>query len=141
MAPRSGLHWLRISGRQRDPIGQLSVQADLEGVLARPGQGNIEYQNGTGLDVHHSRGWLPELDSALTAEKLAATLVYEADADGVNADFRAPPANPQHQVGAGIYRREVGQPHVLEHAEHAELALLVDQGVIGYNSEVEMQLS
>jgi hypothetical protein len=30
---------------------------------------------------------------------------------------------------------------VLEHAEHAELALLVDQGVVGYNGEVEMQLS
>jgi hypothetical protein len=30
---------------------------------------------------------------------------------------------------------------VLKHAEHAELPLLIDQGVIGDNSEVEVQLS
>jgi hypothetical protein len=30
---------------------------------------------------------------------------------------------------------------VLKHAEHAELALLVDQGVIGDDREVEVQLS
>jgi hypothetical protein len=30
---------------------------------------------------------------------------------------------------------------VLKHAEHAELALLVDQGVIGDNREIEVQLS
>jgi len=30
---------------------------------------------------------------------------------------------------------------MLEHAEHAELSLLVDQGVVGYNGKVEMQLS
>jgi hypothetical protein len=30
---------------------------------------------------------------------------------------------------------------VLKHAEHAELALLVDQGVIGDDCEIEVQLS
>jgi hypothetical protein len=30
---------------------------------------------------------------------------------------------------------------VLEHAEYAELALLIDQGVIGYNGEIEVQFS
>jgi hypothetical protein len=30
---------------------------------------------------------------------------------------------------------------VLEHAEHAELALLIDQGVIGDNGEIKMQFS
>jgi hypothetical protein len=30
---------------------------------------------------------------------------------------------------------------VLKHAEHAELALLVDQGVIGDDREIEVQLS
>jgi len=132
---------LRIPGGERDPAGQLSVQADLEGILARPGQGDVEHQNGTGFHVYHSRGRLPELDGALTTEELAAILVHEADPYGVNSDLRPPPANPKHQVGAGIYRGEVGQPDMLEHAEHAELALLVDQGVVGYNSEVEMQFS
>jgi hypothetical protein len=30
---------------------------------------------------------------------------------------------------------------VLEHAEHAELALLIDEGVIGNNGEIKMQFS
>jgi hypothetical protein len=30
---------------------------------------------------------------------------------------------------------------VLEHAEHAQLALLIDQGVIGNDGEIEMQFS
>jgi hypothetical protein len=30
---------------------------------------------------------------------------------------------------------------VLEHAQHAQLALLVDQGVVGDDREVEVQLS
>jgi hypothetical protein len=30
---------------------------------------------------------------------------------------------------------------MLEHAEHAQLALLVDQGIVGYDREVEMQIS
>jgi hypothetical protein len=30
---------------------------------------------------------------------------------------------------------------VLEHAEHAELALLIDQGVIGDHGKIEMQFS
>jgi hypothetical protein len=30
---------------------------------------------------------------------------------------------------------------VLKHAEHAELALLVDQGVIGDDREIEVQFS
>ena len=132
---------MRISGGERDPAGQLSVQADLEGILARPGQGDVEYQNGTGFYVYHSRGRFPELDGALTAEQLAAILVHEADSYGVNSDLRTPPSNPKHQVGAGIHGGEVGEPDMLEHAEHAELALLVDQGVVGYNGEVEMQLS
>jgi hypothetical protein len=30
---------------------------------------------------------------------------------------------------------------VLEHAEHAEFALLIDQGVIGNNGEIKIQFS
>jgi hypothetical protein len=42
-------------------------------------------------------------------------------------------------VSPGIYRREIGEPDVLKHAEHAELALLIDQGVIRDDREVEVQ--
>jgi hypothetical protein len=30
---------------------------------------------------------------------------------------------------------------VLEHAEHAQLSLLIDQGIIGNNRKIEVQLS
>jgi hypothetical protein len=38
-----------------------------------------------------------------------------------------------------VDRREVGDPDVLEDAEHAELALLVDEGVVGEDGEVDLQ--
>jgi hypothetical protein len=43
-------------------------------------------------------------------------------------------------VGAGADRRETGEPDVLEDAQHAQLALLVDQGVVGDDGEIEVQL-
>jgi hypothetical protein len=42
-------------------------------------------------------------------------------------------------VSARINCREIGEPDVLKHAEHAELALLVDQGVVRDDCEVEVQ--
>jgi hypothetical protein len=30
---------------------------------------------------------------------------------------------------------------VLEHAEHAQLSLLIDQGIVGNNRKIEVQLS
>jgi hypothetical protein len=43
-------------------------------------------------------------------------------------------------VSPGTHRGKLGEPHVLENAEHAELTLLVDQGVVGGQREVEMQV-
>ena len=59
----------------------------------------------------------------------------------MNPDLSAPPLYPEHQVGAGIYGREVGEPDVLKDPEDAELALLIDQGVVGNYRKIEMQLS
>jgi hypothetical protein len=43
-------------------------------------------------------------------------------------------------VGARADRRKLGEPDMLEDAEHAELALLIDEGVVGGQREVEMQI-
>jgi hypothetical protein len=43
-------------------------------------------------------------------------------------------------MGARTDRRELGQPDVLEDAQEAELALLIDEGVVGGQREVEMQV-
>jgi hypothetical protein len=42
---------------------------------------------------------------------------------------------------AGTDGGKIGQPDVLKDAEHAQLALLIDQGVVGHYGEIEMQLS
>jgi hypothetical protein len=120
-------------------VGRLAVEADLERVLSGTGQGHVEDEHGAGLHVDHSGRWLAELHRALTAEQLGSRLVDEANPNGVNTNLGAPPPNPEHQVSAGIYRREVGEPDVLKHAEHAELALLIDQGVVRDDREVEVQ--
>lgn len=57
----------------------------------------------------------------------------------MNSDLGSPSADSEHQVSARIDRRKVGEPDVLKHAEHAELALLIDQGVVGDNREIEVQ--
>jgi hypothetical protein len=135
------LNRLRIPRRQRYPVGQFPIQADLEGVLARAGQGNIEYQHGTRFDVYHSGRRLAELNRTLPTEQFVATFVDKANPNGMDSDLGPAPAHPEHQMSSRINRREVGQPDMLKHAQDAELALLIDQGVIGNNCEVEVQLS
>jgi hypothetical protein len=132
---------LGISRRQCHPIGQLSIQTDLECVLAGAGQRDIEYQDGAGLDVDDSRRRLAELDRAFPTEQLIAALVYEPDPNGMNPDLGPAAAHPEHQMGSRIDRGKIGEPDVLKHAQHAELALLVDQGVVGDDRKVEVQLS
>jgi hypothetical protein len=54
-------------------------------------------------------------------------------------DFGPTPSDPENQVRPRMHRRERRNPDVLEQAEDRELALLVDEGVIGENREVENQ--
>jgi hypothetical protein len=132
---------LWIPRGERNPAGKFAIEADLEGIRAGPGQGNIEDENRPRFDVHHAGRGLPELNGALAAHELGSGLVHEPDADGVHPDLGAPPAYPEHEVGPGIDGGKIGEPDVLEHAQHAELALLVDQGIIGDDREIEVQLS
>jgi hypothetical protein len=135
------LRRLRVPGRQGYPARHLTVEADLEGILSGTGEGNVEHQYRSSLDIHHPRRWLTELHGAFPSEELVATLVHKADADGMNPDFRAASSHPQHQVSARVDCGKVGQPDVLKHAKHAQLSLLIDEGIIGDNREIEVQLS
>jgi hypothetical protein len=130
---------LRIPGRERHPVGDLTVQTDLEGILSRTGEGNIEDQHGTSLHVYHPGGWLTELHGAFATEELAPTLVHETNADGVDSDLRTPAPHSQDQMSSGIHGWEIREPDMLEHPQHAELALLIDQGIIGDDGEIEVQ--
>jgi hypothetical protein len=132
---------LRVPRRERYPAGQLAVQADLEGILAGTGKGNIEHQYCTGLDVDHTGRRLPELDRSLAAQELTTGFVDEADSDGVHPDFGSAAPDPQYQMRSGVYCRKVRKPYVLEHAQHTQLALLVNEGIVGHDRKIEMQLS
>jgi hypothetical protein len=131
---------LRKRRRQRHSASYLTVEGDLEGVGAGAGKRNVEDEHGAGFHVHYTGGRLAELHRALAAEELGAGLVHEPDPDRVDPDLGAPPPNPEDQVGTGADGGEVGQPHVLEDAQDAQLPLLVYQRVIGDQREVEMQL-
>jgi hypothetical protein len=109
--------------------------------LAGAREGDVKHEYRTGLHIDYSSRRLTELDRAFPPEELSSALVNEADAYRMHADFRAPAADPEHQVSAGIYRGEVGEPNMLKHAQHAELALLVYQGVVRDDSEIEMQVT
>jgi hypothetical protein len=122
-------------------VGRLAVKADLERVLSGTRQRHVENEHGAGLHVDYSGRGLAELHCPLTAEQLGSRLVDKPNPDGMNANFGAPSPNPEHQVSPGIYRRKIGEPDVLKHAEHAELALLIDQGVVRDDREVEVQSS
>ena len=130
---------LRIPGRECHTAGALPIEADLERVLARAGKGNVEYQHRSGFYIHDPCRWLAKLDRAFTPEQLSTGVVHELDANGVCADFRTTASHPKHQVSARVDRWKVREPDMLKHAEHAELTLLIDQGVVGDDSEVEVQ--
>ncbi len=79
------------------------------------------------------------MHGALATEQFGSCFVHEPDADGVHPDFRPAPANPEHQMGPRVDRGEASHPHVLEDAKDRELALLIDQGVISQDREIDLQ--
>src|SRR5215213_7143037 len=87
------------SRRERNPAGQLAVEADLESILARARQGNVEHQHRSGLHGHHSSRRLAELDGALSSQQLVSPLVNEANSDGVHPDLGAAAPYQENQVG------------------------------------------
>jgi hypothetical protein len=130
---------LRVPRGERNPRRRLAVERDLERVGSRLRERDVEDQHRSGLHIHDACGRLAELDRPFAAEQLVSSLVYEPDPDRVDSDLRASSTNPQHEVGARTDGRETGEPDVLEDAENAELSLLIDEGVIGDEREVEMQ--
>jgi hypothetical protein len=58
---------LGIPGGECYPAGKLAIETDLEGILAGPGQGDVEDQHRARLYVDHAGWGLPELYGALAA--------------------------------------------------------------------------
>jgi len=132
---------LRVPRRQWDSNRGLAIEGNLERELSRPGERNVEHEHGTRLDVDDTRWRLAEVHRSLAAEQLGAGVIHEADSDRVDADFRSPPSHPEHQMCPRVNRRKPADPHVLKDAEDRQLALLIDEGVIGENCKVDLQNS
>jgi hypothetical protein len=58
----------------------------------------------------------------------------------MHPDLGAAPPDPKHKMSAGMDGRESGYPDVLEDAENRKLALLVDEGVIRQDREIDLQV-
>lgn len=104
-----------------------------------PRERHVEHKHGTGFHIRDPGRGFSELNRALTAEQLGARLIHEADPDPVDPDFRPPSPHAQHEVRARMDRGEIGDPYVLKDSQDGELALLVDEGVVGENRKVESQ--
>jgi hypothetical protein len=135
----SGLWRLGISGREGNAISDLTVEADLEGVLSRVGQWDIKNEHRARLYVYDAGRRFTELHCAFATQQFVAGFVHEANADGVHPDLGTPAPDPEHQVGTRIDRGKVREPDVLKHAEDTELPLLINQGVVGNYRKIEMQ--
>jgi hypothetical protein len=130
---------LRVAGRQGHAAGAFAIEADLKRVLPGSRQWNVEYEHGAGLHIHDAGGRLAKLHRTLTTQQLTTRVVYEAYANGVRANFSTSSPYSENQMSPGVNRGEVRQPDMLKHAEHAELALLIDQGIISDNRKIEVQ--
>ena len=132
--------WNQANG-QGNAVARVAIQLDLEGVGPRLRQGEVEHQHRPRLDFGHPGRWLAELHRPLSLQQRVPPIIHKADGQAVLADLGAPPTHPQDQMGPRVNRRELGHPHMLEQAQDGELALLIDQGVVGEDGKVEQQVS
>ena len=107
--------------------------------MSRRRERQVEDQDGACFNIGHPGGRLAEVDRSLALDQAVALVVHEADPDAVGADLGAAAADPEHQVGARVNARELRHPDVLKQAKDGQLALLIDQGVVGEDREVEQQ--
>ena len=98
--------------------GRFAIDAERETVLASAGQRNVEREDRRRLDIGDTGRWFAELNRAFSANQFVVLVVEEAYPERVHADFVALRAQPDHQMGARVHRREPAHPHMPEDAEH-----------------------
>ncbi len=102
------------------------------------GERHVEDEHRGGLDLRDPRGRLGEVHGARAAQQLRVCVVGQTDLHPVLADLSALALETEHEVQAGVHRRELLHPDVLEDAEDRHLPRLIDQRVIGDDGEVEV---
>ena len=99
---------------ERDPVDLAPVEADLERVLSRGGQWQVEHQHRPGLNFGHAGRWLAELHPSIPFEQGASPVVDEPDPHRVIADLAAAAPHPEDEMGPRVHRGELGHPDVLK---------------------------
>jgi len=130
-----------LCGGERHPVDLPRVQADLEPIVTWTGQRKVEDQDRPGLHIGHPRWRLPELHGAFALDQGRSLLIHKTDPHRMLADLGPPPAYSQDQMGARVNGGKPRHPHVLKQTQHRQLALLVDQGVVGKDREIEDQIT
>ena len=115
----------------------LPVDLNLESVLSRLGERHVEYQHGTGFDLSNAGGRFPELNASFAADQLGALLIHEPNPDRMSADLHPLAPDPEHQVSPGVDRRKGLDPDVLKDPHHGKLPVLIHQGVVGQDCEID----
>jgi len=125
---------------QGNAVARVAIQLDLEGVGPGLRQGEVEHQHRPGLDFRDPGRRLAEVHRSFSFKQRIPPIIDEPDGQAVLADFGAPPAHPQDEMGPRMHRRELGHPHMLKQAQDGKLPLLVDQGVVGEDGKIEQQV-
>ena len=102
---------------------------------------HVENEDRRRFDLRDAGGWLGEIHRARAAQQLHCFFIHQLDLYVMLADFGAFALEAEHQVQARMHRRELRHPDVLEDAEHRHLARLIDQRIVGDDSEIEMHFA
>ena len=130
-----------IAHRQQHLERRTLIQRDLEGVCPDVGQWDVEYQHGARFDVNHAGRRLTELHGTGATHQFRSLIVHEPNTKFVRADLGAPPTYPDHEMSTRVHRRKTLDPDMLKDSQHAQLAVLVNECVVGKDREVYLQLS
>ena len=130
---------LRVPGGQRDSARHLAIEGDLERIRPGAGKRDVEHQHRSGLDIHDAGRRLAELHRpSPPSSSFPPSSTNRIRIVCTPISVRRPRTRSTRCV-RGHTAGKAREPHVLEYAEDAELALLVDEGVVSDEREVEMQ--
>lgn len=139
-APRNlYLGLLRVAGGEGNLCHAGAVQGNLEAIVPGTGEGNVKHQHRTGLHIHDAGRRLAELHRSLAPEQDGVFIIEKTNLERMDSDLGAPTADPEHQVRTWVHGGKLLGPDVLEHAQHAELSMLVDQRIVGDDGEINLQ--
>ena len=97
---------------------KLRVYLNLETVLSRVFERDIECEYSPGFHLEHARRWFGKVDFPLAVDDFFILFVQHPNLHVVLADLGTSSLQSNHEVQAGMYSRELLNPNVMENADH-----------------------